>query len=174
MRPPWVRACQFQWYICFMGENKKKACHLAKPLEKFLYYLSLFFFALLVPVQGVTSRVRSSQSQWHSIHSNWWHANQYAIFMWRWCPFYFPIIRDSSSWHTDIANYFQISGRHFQFQLNLASSSDLGVAKQGCALSPEKWSVAFKKKLKLNFYPAIRQYAEFTRVKTETRSVDVF
>lgn len=150
-----------------------------KPLAKFPYYISFFFCALLVPVQRVTSRVRSSQSRWHSIRSNWWHASQYAIFMWLLMPFLSPpppptIICDASSCHTDIANYFQISGRHFHFQLNLASSSDLRVAKQGCALSPEKWSVAFKKKPKLNFYPAIRQCTEFTRVKIETSSVEVF
>lgn len=157
------------------GRKKKKKGLPPRETNVSVLSLYLYFFALLVPVQGVTSRVRSSQSRWHSIHSNWWHTNQYAIFMWRRCPFYFPIIRDSSLCHTDIANYFQISGRHFPFQLNRASSCDLRVAKQGCALSPEKWSVAFKKKkLKLNFYPAIRQCTEFTRVKTETRSVDAF
>lgn len=41
--------------------------------------------------------------------------------------FLFVFIPDLSSLHSDIANYFKLSGRQLQFQLNLIFSVDLGV-----------------------------------------------
>lgn len=57
------------------------------------------------------------------------------------CHFYLELMRllfvlmhGSSSLHAAIANYFKLSGRQFQFQLNLLLCADLGV-KNSVALS---------------------------------------
>jgi len=50
----------------------------------------------------------------------------------------FVLIRDSSSLHSDTANYFKLSGRQFQFQLNLIFSADLGV-ENGIAFSAPEY-----------------------------------
>lgn len=78
------------------------------------------------------------------------------------CHFYqglvsslFFVILDSSFHHSDNANYFKLSGRQVQFQLNCVFLCWPWGGKQGCSLSPEQfhWQlwVPFKKKFKLNF-----------------------
>lgn len=99
------------------------------------------------------SRVKSSQSRWHSIHQNWLLATSLPSLS-RPVSFLFFFIPDSSSLPSDIANYFKPSGRRFHFQLNLVFSADLGVQNGGCSLRPEQFLlqlwVPFKKEFKLN------------------------
>lgn len=67
-------------------------------------------------------------------------------------PFLFFIIPDVSLCCTDIANYFQIPGRRFHFQLNPVSSHELGVEENRVALTTlESLWVPFKNNFQLDF-----------------------
>lgn len=89
-----------------------------------------------------------------------------------------PPPADSSSRHSDIANYFKLSGRQFQFQLNLVFRTDLGVG-DGVALSAlNSFSGSYGCHLRRNLNSILARlqwiHTEFTLVKTEVCSVYVF
>lgn len=118
-------------------------CHLSQPLAKFQYYISFLHYLFAFHVwHPESSPVNHSDIQFTRIDDMSPVCHFYVALV----PFLFSIIRDSSSRQTDIANYFQISGGQFQFQLSLVFSSDLRVGEQGCALSPEKFWVPFKRR----------------------------
>lgn len=145
--------------------------HLTKPLAKFHYHTSCLYY--LFEFQCVTSRVKSSQSQWHSIHENWWLASSLPFYLGL-MPSLFSVIPDSSSLHADIANYFKLSGRQFQFQLNLVFSTDLGVENRVALSALNSYGCHLRRNLNSILPWLQRIHAEFTLVKTEVCSVYVF
>ncbi len=135
-----------------LSKRIKMSSRLSKLLAKFQYHISclhhLFEFHVWHPE---SSPVNHSDIQFTRTDDLPPVCHFYLVLM----SSLFFVIPDSSSLRSDIANYFKLSGRQFQFQLNLAFSADLVVENRGCSLSPEQflWQlwVPFKKKFKLNF-----------------------
>lgn len=92
--------------------------------QKFSYHLSSLHHLFEFCVWHLkSSPVNHSDIQFSKIDD----LPQAFHFYLGWCPFLFLYIPDFHLPLCDIANYFKLSGRHFQFQLNLVLCTDLEV-----------------------------------------------
>lgn len=114
--------------VLFQMAHRFRACQLCDILKlsanKIEWFVSMSCLGLLFEFHTQhpgSSPVNHSDIQFRRIDE----LPLVCHFYLSWCPFLHPWL--SLSLHSDIANYFNLSGRQFHFQLKLVFSSDLGV-----------------------------------------------
>ena len=160
----------------FPRKYTETAAHLSEPLDKVRYHTSclhyLFEFHVWHPEQ---SPVNHTDIQFTR---NWWLATSLAFLSRADALFiFFFVIPDSSSLHSDIANYFKLSGR--QFSISIKSRllpPTLGRGNGGLCSQPRN---SYGCHLRINLNSIFSPTSEDTRwvhplVKTQVCSLYVF